>query len=395
MKKKKDNIIHIRGVVPLEGDVQPPLRKKHKKWKTAGIAFVVGIILASGLYAVTHLQTYTQTIVLKTFSGVNAANSSCEEFLSGILKYGKDGVSYINKDGESVWNYAYQITNPIIETTSMSAAIADVNGNHIVVLDENGVKGEIETILPIEKVSVSDQGIVAVLVRDESTPRIICYDAVGNILVEHQVSFSGTGYPIGVAISPEGTMLLVTYLQVSESGIATVYAYYDFSNGDLVSSSEIASGTRNDTLIPEVHFLDSGTSVMISESKLEIFVGETEPQLAYEAAIDKEIESVFYGEDEIGFILKDTEGNQELRVYNNTGEIIVSQEFTGDYENVSIVNNQIILYDDYECLIYTMQGVVKFSGQMEMEISGIFPVFGINKYVIIGDEGMTEIRLAR
>ena len=57
--------------------------------------------------------------------------------------------------------------------------VADSGGNNILVFSEEGLKGEIETTLPIERITVSDQGIVSVVLRNENTPEIITYDAAG------------------------------------------------------------------------------------------------------------------------------------------------------------------------------------------------------------------------
>ena len=72
------------------------------------------------------------------------------------------------------------------------------------IFQKSGLKGEIETTLPIEKISVSNQGIVSAILKNESTPQIISYDAVGNILVEHQVNLNSTGYPISLDMSADG-----------------------------------------------------------------------------------------------------------------------------------------------------------------------------------------------
>lgn len=44
-------------------------------------------------------------------------------------------------------------------------AIADVGGNTIMIFQKSGLKGEIETTLPIEKISVSNQGIVSAILK--------------------------------------------------------------------------------------------------------------------------------------------------------------------------------------------------------------------------------------
>ena len=54
---------------------------------------------------------------------------------------------------------------------------------------------------------------------------VVCYDATGNVLVEHRASLTGTGYPIGIALSPNGTRLQISYLCVADGVEATRVGY--------------------------------------------------------------------------------------------------------------------------------------------------------------------------
>ena len=114
---------------------------------------------------------------------------------------------------------AYQIQNPVVDVNETSGAVADKGGNAILVFNEEGLRGEIETDLPIERISVSEQGIVSVILIDESSSQILCYDAAGNILVEHKTSVNGTGYPMDAALSPDGEILQVLYLYTQDGTI--------------------------------------------------------------------------------------------------------------------------------------------------------------------------------
>ena len=134
----------------------------------------------------------------------NAADNSYEEFAEGVLKFSRDGIAYLDDSGQEQWNLPYQIKNPFLDVNSESAAVADKGGNNIMVFQKDGLKGEIKTTLPIEKIAVSEQGIVAAVLKNESTPQIICYDIAGNVLVEHKSSMVGIGYPVDIAISPDG-----------------------------------------------------------------------------------------------------------------------------------------------------------------------------------------------
>ena len=113
------------------------------------------------------------------------------QFSTGVLKYSRDGIAFLNKKGEEQWNQPYQIKNPLVHVAGNSAATADRGGNDIYVFDKKGLRGEIHTNYPIEQFAISENGIVSVLLKNESTPQVVCYDAAGNVLVEHRTSLIG------------------------------------------------------------------------------------------------------------------------------------------------------------------------------------------------------------
>lgn len=47
--------------------------------------------------------------------------------------------------------------------------------------------------------------------ENETAPKIISYDAMGNVLVEQQVTVPVMGYPVAMDMSDDGKMLAVTY----------------------------------------------------------------------------------------------------------------------------------------------------------------------------------------
>ena len=95
-----------------------------------------------------------------------------------------------------------------------------------------GAKGEIHTNYPIEQLAVTENGIVSTILNNENSPMVVCYDATGNVLVEHRASFTGTGYPIGIALSPNGTRLQISYLCVVDGVEATRVGYLNFDSTD-------------------------------------------------------------------------------------------------------------------------------------------------------------------
>ena len=73
----------------------------------------------------------------------------------------------------------------------------------------------------------------------------------------------------------------------------------------------------------------------------------------------------------------------------------MSQDFTGDYSNIKIDGSQVILYDGKKCSIFSRTGIHKFEGEMSHNILEIFPMAGVNKYIVMNANGMEVVRLVK
>ena len=372
-------------------------RQKRKRWKKTGI--IAGSILAVsiGIYLLINLQTYTSVRTVDTYPVSGAASNEYKQFADGVLKYSRDGISYLDQKGSEVWNQPYQIQNPVVDVNETSGAVADKGGNAILVFNEEGLRGEIETDLPIERISVSEQGIVSVILIDEGSSQILCYDAAGNILVEHKTSVNGTGYPMDAALSSDGEILQVLYLYTQDGTITSRVAYYNFGQeGESETDHQVTEQEYKDVVMADGFFMNQSVSAAVGDNMLTIFRGKSVPEEAVKVEIDKEIKSVFHSQKYIGMILKN-EGKEgyELRLYNDRGQMAMSEDFSGDYSNVKICGSQVIMYDGKNCSIFTRGGIQKFEGEMNSNILEIFPVAGVNKYIVMNENGMEVVRLVK
>lgn len=395
MAELKDTELHSVDIdAELPDGVIKRFGKRRKIIIAAAAAFV---LLAGGCMFLTH-HTFSSYITTDTIEFDNSSNNDYAKFGDNILKYSRDGAALLDEEGNQMWNQAYQMSKPVVAMNGNSFIIADQGGNTIEVFDEAGEKGSIRTGLPIEKVSVSGQGITAAILSGDSAAEIICYDTAGNILVEDKVTVSKNGYPVDVALSDDGTMLLVSCLLMESRGISTRLVYYDFSD-NTASKSEKMTMERviEDTVFPEVFYMKDGMSAAIGEYSFLIYGKGAEPQLLQEIKLDKEIHSVAYSDEYIAFVLENPEGDApyELRVYNTNGKIIGSTEFKGDFSKVLLDGRTIILDAGTSCKIFTVKGVCVYDGALEDDTSGILPVSGIFKYAIMRDEGISIIRLIK
>lgn len=393
-----DFIEEIREENALLGKMEAKIRRHKVRFiRRITIALIAVILIIVGCYVFVTYRTYTDVRILDVMESETDSGERYERFGKGILKYSRDGVSYINESGKEQWNASYQIRNPIINVNGDSAAIANKSGNDISVFQNKGLKGEIHTNLPIEKIAVSKQGIVSAILKDGNASKIVCYDAAGNILVEHKTSAVNTGYPIALDISDDGYMLMVSYLKVENGIVTSKVAYYDFGGaGKSQNNYLIAEDIYEGVVIPTVFFLDDNTSAAVADNAIMLYGGKEVPEKTKVIDLDKEIKSVFHDDKYVGVVLRnDNDSNHTVKLYRKNGKEILSEQVKGGYKNVKIEDGQIILHEGKRCHVITKSGIHKFDGEFETDIAEIFPVFGVNKYLLINANGLEEIRFAK
>lgn len=371
----------------------------HKTRMLQRIGLGVGIALALviGMYLLIVLQTYTKVRVLKVYSGKSTENSQFQGFANGILKYSRDGVSFLNLQGKERWNHSFQFGTPVLSTSDKSGVVADKGGNDIIVLQEEGIKGSIQTDSPIEKVSVSNQGVVVAVLTQDRGAKIVCYDREGSVLAEVKSSMGRTGYPLDVAISENGELLQVLYLKTGEGKLSTEIVYYNFGPGGKKEEGYVVERkVYEDRVFATGFFFDGTTSAVVGDQGFSIFKGNEVPREIVTVSMKEKIRSVFYNEKYLGFVLQNAKGRgYELRLYNTAGNQILSKSFSQEYSKVKLEDSQILLYDGKKCSIFSKNGVQKFRGEFQNEIQEVFSIAGVNKYMVIDAKGIQEIRLVK
>ncbi len=423
MASRKNTLLHLAPPVDEEELIIKKRYRKRQQKKTIIIAATLCTLIVVGTYLLLSFQKYSNVNTTKTYTNAGSDNNSYLAFADGILRYSSDGVVYLNKSNTVLWNQPYQIQSPMIESTDQSFAIADQGGttimvftkdglkgendqsfaiadqggNTIMVFTEEGLKGEIETSLTIEKIALSEQGIVSAILKDSKNPKVVSYDATGNVLVEHDVDINATGYPIGLAMSLDGSLLGVSYLSVQNNVLNDKVIYYNFGSvGQDKTNNEVSSTDYSDTVMPTIYFANKDTSVIVGEDRFIINTGSQIQEEKKTVELKKEIKSTFHTNKYIGFVLKNTDStNYELRVYNLSGREVMSTDFSGEYSNVKMAGREVIMYEGSRACIYGLNGIQKFRGQLTMDAEEIIPMFGINKYLLINASETQIVRLVK
>lgn len=375
--------------------VQPPDDVKEIKKKTRRInrkkaervlSILILVILAiCGTWLLMKNQTYGQARKASGYTKELSDTNDFARFANGIVRYNRDGVVFLNRRNEEQWIQPTQLQNPIIEVKENAFAVADSGGNNILVFDKDGLKGEIETTLPIEKIAISDQGIVSAILRNEGAPKIMSYDATGNILVEQQASLNSTGYPVALEMSDDGNTLAVSYLYTQGTAVQSRVIYYNFGEaGQSQTDNVVASDEYDGTVMAELFFMGNDRSVAVGDDSFVIYSGRENPKQMKEVKLTQEIKSVFHSDKYIGFIMLNQEkSGYEVCLYDRSGEQIFTREITGDYGNVRLDGDEIIMFEGSRCCIITVTGIIKFQGDLMVDVLEIFRAPGVNRYYVM------------
>lgn len=395
MNKVRSYLKKIADIVKYRLWVAGSVAKENKKL-FAGV--IVAAVMVIGCLCWFFLRTYHDYKVVHSIErkGDTSANYYfCED---GIVCYSKDGISFMDEDGNAVWNQVFGMDAPKMSTCGDYIAVGDVGANTVYIFNNDGMEGKIALEKPLQDLRVSKQGVIAVILSDEAANQINLYSKKGEILASVKATIAATGYPLTLALSEDGTRLAVSYIVFDAGRVSSKLIFYDFS--DKETSSTPAGEFSYDTLLPKVEFVDMHTVLVCGGTGFYTYrfkgtVSEQNYQ-AYAA----EARSIFVTDKNIGIITKNTETEEEenaekyqVEVYRFTGRRVASFKLDFDYKYVSASNSNIIFYNNQECEIYTYRGHKKFQHVFEHNIESILPGQRSGEYILMDSQNVQMIKL--
>lgn len=360
--------------------------------RLAKLLLVVLVLVIVGNFALSMMTCHNYKLVSEQThtDGVNGAYSA---FGNGFVRYTSNGIQYIDRNRNVVWETSYEMKNPVTRSCKgRTLAAADLKGNQIYVFDRDGLLGQITTTMPIQAFSVSEQGVVAAVVRSSEQTKLILYDQVGNVLVEGRTSFAETGYPLAAAISPNGKKVMVSYVS-AEDAIKTRLICYNFENVNAADEDrKILDVTYEELLVPELAFVNDKDCYAVGNGKLLFYSGENKMKEVNAVDVEEQILSVISDGEKLGIVTarEDAGDKYAIGIYSTAGRKLKFMNFDDEYNTVYMKDGKIFLLDGTHCMIYSTGGQRVFDGEFDTAVSYMVPVMGIHKF-LVAEEGRVEI----
>ena len=370
---------------------------RHRRKVMIRTGITAGVIVMACIWTALFVKyrSYDTYKVISTSDNEDTVSAQYLELDGSLFKYSGDGVAVQDYEGNISWSATYEMQNPIADECDGTIAVADQGGTNICIFNKDGEIGQIETTLNIVKIKVAKQGVVAAILDGGEDTWINFYASDGSLIAENQTRVDDPGYPLDIAVSEDGVLIMVAYQFVSGEETTSYVAFYNFATAGQNQIDNIVSGYQyQGVVIPQVEYLDSSTAVAFRDDGFSVFKGKQIPKESANVQVEEEIISTFYDKDNIGLVFKN-DGKDKMytmKVYDTSGHIKFEKSFNIAYTKIRMSDGHIVMNNDSQVCVITTNGVEKFNGNIDEGAINDFFRLGMNKYMLVMDNGLSTIK---
>lgn len=357
---------------------------------------VVAVIAAVCLvFLYVEKRSYHSYKVLNTSEQEDVVSTQYVEMDGDILRYSSDGVSVVDSSMNTVWNETYTMQNPIADVNGSRAVIADSEGTSLYICDKKGVTGTVTTSYSIIKVRIAANGMVAAILDNDENTWINFYNSDGSLVAENLTKIDDPGYPMDVAVSDNGVMM-VTFQYVDGSKTTSYVAFYNYGDVGQNEDDRIVSGyTYENVVIPQVECISESQYIALRDDGFSAYQGNQIPKEVKTINVKQEIVSTFFDDQRIGLVFKNNSKDSEytMEVYSMNGQLKFRKNFNVAYSTIKMSDGNIIMYNSSQICVMNSRGVQKYMGSVDGTIRDFFKI-GWNKYLMVMDNGVSTIKFS-
>lgn len=361
------------------------------------LAIIVLVLVAILAYLISsRYHLYTGYEVTASYEAEDIAGTRYVKLGNGFIKYGSDGVTYVNGRNETQWSSAYTVETPMTDVSGETMLIYEQQGYAVWIVDTDGVLGSFQTDLPILKGVVAKNGVCALMLKDDQDVRIRLISTDGTSLAQVRTTLEDRGQPLDIALSSNAQDLMVSLAKIGSGTVNSTIAFYHFSSaGDADDSRISASMDYYNEIFPTVCYLTDSTAAAIGDAGFVTFSAGKKPKKMAEVKADGEILSTFYDSSNIGFVMSSDSPTDRFRleVYRLSGRKRCDLTFSHGYSQIRMDSGEILLNDSGHLMVFTPGGVARLDTDYEKQIGAFVKIPGFRRYAILTNSGMERIRI--
>ena len=374
--------------------------EKYKWHIIGGAAALAVLIIVLSVYISRRnrdRRTYENfDVVGKTTEFAETSEAHYLPSAKGVFRYTRDGAEIIDQKGKTVVAVSYNMNRPYGDTCGNSAAVGEVGGKSLVIIDPNGNSTPITTAYQIMKVQVASQGVTAVWMNNGDEDFIRLYQADGKVIVDMNTLVSTSGFPIDFSLSNDGTKLVTAFASFKEDHLQTQLSFYNFGDvGGNYYDGLVAVEIFADEMIADVEFVNNNTVAAYGDKGVRIYDMEEIADLRHEITSETPITMVSYSDSCVALVVENNgEGANFLaRIYDLEGKLLDERGIAELYTDFLIDGNDAIMFNDSEVYIYRIGGKDKIRVNLTKGLSYAAALNGTNEYLFVGDTYLEKVRL--
>lgn len=314
---------------------------------------------------------------------------------SSLVLYHNDGARAISGSGALLWEMSYQMDHPAAASCGNVTAVADIGGQSVYIVAENGIPYNYQVLYPIVKLAVAGQGVTAVLLNHGTEDYIQLYDINGNLSVDINTKTKTDGFPIDIALSEDGKKLVTLYLTFDGDALISKVTFY---NAGEVGKNHIGNVVgqkmfEKNTLAYDVAFLNNETVCILREDGFSLYEMKETPRPLGEESFEG-LYDIVCAKDCFVVVTEDVATKQKTMVrYNEKGRKTATWKDIPDYETLVLTKEEIILFSPQKATIYRSNKSEKFLADFGRNLEAMLPAGG-NRYFLIDTGGVQTIKLS-
>jgi hypothetical protein len=378
-------------------EVTPGMSLKTKLIIVAAIIIVAVVIIFSVRKAM-NSRVYDSYEVVSSIETTGDNIASYVMFNDSVLKITKDGTSYIDNSGNTIWDCSYAMKMPEAVVRGDYAVVADLNGRDIYVFNKSGKVSSQTMNYDIANVDIAEQGVYVVVLAGDDCNYINAYDKDGNSVYERKTSIENSGYPLDITVSDDGEKLFTSYIKIDGTTVPDYLAAYNYGSvGQNENADRLVGGfTFEDTVFPLVRFVDNDTVACFGDNKIVIYAMDEKP--SEKAVIDvenTEMLGVFSNSNYVGYIAASESGEDRytIYIYDLNGKLEAETGYNNSFSDIYATENELMIVGEFDCSIYYLNGNKKFSTTFKKNLINIVPNGNKLEYIAIFENETQVIKL--
>ncbi|MBQ6036818.1 MAG: hypothetical protein IJL43_05840 [Lachnospiraceae bacterium] len=349
-------------------------RERKKKRNTVIVLSFLGLaVICTLVYLWARFYQFTTYDVEGELKIGGLAGSELYSFQDGCIVIGPDALTYVKND-KVVWTGSVKLSDALFSSEGGYFAVCDRGGYQAYVCDGSGIISTVKVSRHIRKIDIASDGVLCVFTEADDAAYISFFDRFGTkTQAEVKALLSATGYPMDIAVSPDGKKLITLYYS-TENGIGeSRLVYYDFEHGksnDNYISASFGDYYDSDTLLVDADFISDSESYVIGDHSITFLANEKKEIARTVAEIEDPILSVFRATDRLGIVTV-SDGKTQCTLYDRKGKAGKTFEVPDLFDRILADDRQVFFFTGNKVRIYNMTGESRYEGELSDNILAV------------------------